>query len=171
MWRSENQRIAAFLATEVLPRVRSQVGSARLRLVGALPPPEITRLESIEGVEVVGRVPSIEEEYFASGLAFCPSMVEAGILLKALIAMACGVPTVLNNNSALSFEGLVHGRQALVADDALAMASAAVSVLTSADRGASLGRSAREYVAARYTWESCAESMTTVFRNTQSGES
>lgn len=152
MWRRANQLTASYLSEEVFPRVRAVVPQARLRIVGADPNPTVQQLGRRSGVEVTGHVADFDDEFLNAAVVLAPSMLDAGVLLKALRALAMGCPVVLNSKSAASIEGLKHGVHALIADDPDSMAAAITELLTDASLGARLGMAGSEFVLQGYTW-------------------
>jgi glycosyltransferase involved in cell wall biosynthesis len=152
MWRRANQLTARYLAEDVLPRVRSVVPEARLRIVGADPSPSVRDLNLAPGVEVTGHVADLSEEFLDAAVVLAPSMLDAGVLLKALRALAMGCPVVLNSKSAGSIEGLQRSVHALVADDPNSMAAAILELLADPSLGARLGAAGSELVLRNYTW-------------------
>jgi glycosyltransferase involved in cell wall biosynthesis len=91
-------------------------------------------------------------------------MVEAGVLLKALHSLAAGAPTVLNSFAARGLDGLDWGREALVSDDACAMAEAVSRVLTDPSFARALGAAGRRFVEVHYSWTSYAQEYARLFR-------
>lgn len=156
MWRTPNQISARYLAENVLPLVQEAFPRTVLRIVGARPSNEVKKLAKIPGVVVVGSVDEFDEEFATASVVLTPSMVDAGVLLKALRAMACGSPVVMNSRAATPLLGLENNFHALVRDDPKSTAIGIISLLADEELACALGRHAAEYVAASYTWEGCA---------------
>lgn len=128
---------------EILPRVHADVPWARVLIVGAHPPPDITCVRP--GVSVTGYVPDVRP-YIASAQAFVvPLKIGGGTRVKVLQAMAMGVPVV---STSVGVEGLgIRGcEHALVADDAEGFARAVVRLLESPAVGWRLARRAADHV-------------------------
>lgn len=159
LWRDANQQSARHLAERVFPLIQAALPSAELRIVGASPPESVRGLAQAPGISVPGRVEDFDDEFRASSLVLAPSMVDAGVLLKALRSMACGAPTLLNNASASPLDNLVGGEHALIANSPREMADAAIDVLTHPLKASHLGKNARNYVAENFSWSGYADGM------------
>jgi hypothetical protein len=164
MWRTANALAAEYLAREVLPIVRRAHPDAILRIVGARPRESVRELVRIPGVDVVGVVDDYEGEFARADVVLAPSMVEAGVLLKTLHSLAAGAPTVLNAFAARGLDGLDWGREALVSDDAAAMAEAVSRILTDPSFARALGAAGRRFVEVHHSWTSYAQEYARVFR-------
>jgi glycosyltransferase involved in cell wall biosynthesis len=128
---------------EILPRIRKEVPSARVLIVGAQPPKDIAGMHP--GVVATGYVPDVRP-YLTRAQAFIvPLKIGGGTRVKALQAMAMGVPVV---STSLGIEGLgIRDREhALVADDADAFARAAVTLLQTPAVGWRLAQRAAAHV-------------------------
>jgi glycosyltransferase involved in cell wall biosynthesis len=163
MWRTANALAAEYLTHKVLPLVRRRHPAATLRIVGARPRPSVQELADIPGVQVVGAVDDYHGEFARADVVLTPSLVEAGVLLKALHSMAAGAPTVLNSPAARGFNGLDDGREALIADDPQAMAQAISRVLNEPDFACELGAAGRRFVEMHHSWASYAQEYARVF--------
>lgn len=163
MWRSENEATAIYLAREVMPLVRQRVPDAELRIFGSRPTAAVRALDRELGVSVLGQVADYDGEFRHAGVTLAPAMVEAGILVKAIRAMAMGCPVVLNAASADPIVGLTHGVHALVGDSTRELATHIVELMQDSDRARQLGEAARGLVRARFSWEHTAEAYRRVF--------
>lgn len=85
------------------PRVTARVPRARLRVVGKEPPRSIHRAADSVGVEVVGYVDSIAEEFARATVLVVPLWAGAGARVKIVEAMAARLPIVATR---LAAEGL-----------------------------------------------------------------
>lgn len=163
LWREANQRSAVFLANEVMPRVAVTHPTAKLRIVGSRPTPEVLALSKLPNVEVVGFVEDLDGEIARAAVNLAPSMVEAGILLKALRALAMGSAVVLNRQSAEPIVGLVPGTHALVANSADDWHSAIVSLLDEPLLRQRLGLQGSTLVRENYSWRGTAQTYVEMF--------
>jgi len=140
-----------WMCREVWPRIRAAVPGAVFRIVGRSPGERTARL-AVDGVEVVGTVPSVEP-WLAGAKAFVvPLRIGGGTRLKIFEAMSAGRAIV---STAIGAEGLPveHEKNILLADSAPAFADAVIRVLTNDDLRRSLGREALA-LAAMYDWSS-----------------
>ncbi|HVN85710.1 MAG TPA: glycosyltransferase family 4 protein [Candidatus Binatia bacterium] len=153
---------AQFLVAEILPRVRRAVPDAEVWLVGAEPPPSITRLQS-DGVHVTGMVSDVLPYYRRTAVAVVPLRAGGGTRLKILEAMALGRPVV---STTIGSEGLdaVDGAHLLNADGADAFAAQVIRALQDRSLAARLAGNARQFVVERYDWDAIAARQLQTYR-------
>lgn len=129
--------------TEVFDEVRARVPGARLRVVGRGPHDDLrAMLAGMTGVELHEDVPDVAPYLEGARVAVVPVRIGSGTRLKALEAMAAGRP-VVGTTVGLEGLGLVHDRDALVADTVDAQVDATVRLLrddVTAERLAAAGR-------------------------------
>jgi glycosyltransferase involved in cell wall biosynthesis len=156
-----NQHGVVRFTERVLPLVRARVPHARLRIVGANPPAAVRALAS-DHVEVTGRVPDVRPAYARADVAVVPLWIGGGTRVKALEAMAMGVPVV---STPLGCEGLDvrDGRSVLIGGSDEALADAVVSVMTRpAQRSALVAEGLA--LADEYDWRRVGLALEAVFR-------
>ncbi len=126
---SPNADGVSWFVTQVLPLLRSHLGSdLPMTVVGPNPPEGIRALESA-GVRVCGFVPDLTPLYDEARLFVAPTRFAAGIPLKVIHAAAAGLPVVAT--SLLSRQlGWTSGRELLVADRPDAFAAACRVLMT-----------------------------------------
>ncbi|MEN4448216.1 glycosyltransferase [Mycobacterium sp. SM3041] len=163
MWRLENEATAIYLAQQVMPLVRKSVPDAELRIFGARPSQAVRALGRQPGITITGEVADYDAEFRHAQVALAPSMVEAGILIKSLRAMAMGCPVVLNRASARPLTGLQPGTQALVGDSPSEIAEHIVGLMLDGARAQRIGNSARSFVSANYGWDRSATAYLAAF--------
>lgn len=98
-----NERAARELAVEHLPMLRERWPGLRVRLVGSDPAGALDDLRQIPGVEVVGRVRDLIDEYRRAHAVYLPIRDGGGTRLKVLEAFAFGRPVI---GTAVAIEGL-----------------------------------------------------------------
>jgi glycosyltransferase involved in cell wall biosynthesis len=143
-----NREAVQWFIDEVLGRLPR----ARLFAVGAAPPPWLVSAgQHDDRIAVTGYVRD-ERPYFARSAALIlPLRTGAGSRLKALVAMASGLPIV---STRLGMEGLEAepGVHYLPAESAEEWVSAVDCLLRDASARERLARSARSQVEQRYDW-------------------
>lgn len=145
-----NAAAARHLATDVLPKVRAVHPGARLRIVGADPPPEVAALARAGGVEVAGRVPDVRPHLAAAHALTVPLEAGGGTRLKIIEAFAAGLPVV---STPVGCEGLeVADGEHLVVAPRERFAAAVISLLGDPARAARLAERARSLARERYDW-------------------
>jgi glycosyltransferase involved in cell wall biosynthesis len=150
-----NIMAAAFLANEVLPRVRRDVPDAHLVIAGRHPSSSVLALARQQGVSICADVADLRPLLATTGVFACGMTHGTGIKNKLLEAMACGAPAV---STMLGCRGLavVHGREVLVADAPDAFAAAVVQLFKTPSLADRLGSAARRYVVACHSWAAIA---------------
>lgn len=103
------------LVREIWPKVREQLPTARLRIVGRGVTPDVKLLNGHSGIEVVGPVNDVAPEYFASHVAVAPMRFSVGSSIKVLEALAYRRPLITYSVSAKR-HGLIDGQHAHVVD-------------------------------------------------------
>jgi glycosyltransferase involved in cell wall biosynthesis len=145
-----NARAASYLATHVFPAVRRRYPDAHLRVVGRNPPDSLRALD-IDGVEVVGEVPSLAPHLDEAAVLAVPLEVGGGTRLKILEALAAGLPVI---STPIGAEGLD-----LVSDEHLVIAGheqftgALITLLGDVDTATRLATAGRAAVRVRYDWK------------------
>jgi glycosyltransferase involved in cell wall biosynthesis len=150
-----NVDAAAWLARDIVPRVRAAVPEVELRLVGARPARAVRALAAAPGVSLAASVPAMAPELAAATVAVIPLRAGSGLQNKVLEAMAVGTPVVATPR-ALAGLALRPGEHVLVGEDAEALAAAAVALLRDPAKARTLARAARALVERRYRWEDSA---------------
>jgi len=148
-----NVDAVVWFAKEVLPALRQRLGDVCFRIVGARPSKEVESLQTIPGVEVLGRVEDVRPHVWGADVSVAPIRIARGIQNKVLEAMAMAKPVVATNEA---FEGLdaIPGEDLLVTKaDSKAFAEAVAGLCTDKDRVALMGRNARKAVLSKYSWE------------------
>lgn len=148
----QNLDAAKFMASEVLPRVRSARKDVVLRLIGRIREDDASRLKQMDGVIVTGEVSDIAVAARGAGVGVCPLRLGAGVQNKVLEYMALGLPTV---STYLGVEGLSakDGRELLIANDAVAFGNAVLHLLNDREEARKMAKIARRYVEMEHSWE------------------
>lgn len=157
LWREANQATLRWLIGEVIPRLTESRPPIRIRVVGARAPQSLIDLcNGTPGVDFIGEVDSFEAEYMSAAGVLAPTVVSAGVLLKAQKAMECGAPLVVNTLSAEPL-GLTD-EACLIADSAADFANAMIRLATDPSLAARIGRAGQQQWLTGQTWtESAAE--------------
>lgn len=143
---------AAWFCTEIWPRVQAEMPHATLELVGRSPVQQVRQFHGKRGITVHANVPSMTPFFDRARAVIVPLRLGTGTRLKALEAMASGRP-VVGTSIGLEGLGIVDGIQALVADDASAMAARVTQVLRDDDLAQRLSRLGRSHVEERFGWD------------------
>ena len=152
-WRP-NVEAALELIEDVFPRIRARLDGATLRLVGKDAVPGMTERAG-PGVEIVGGVEEMLPELRRAAVTVLPIRAGGGTRLKALEALAAGVPVVATP-FAVHGLGLRDGEHALLADRPADLAEQAVRVIGDRALAAELSQRGRAHVEARFDWPAVA---------------
>jgi polysaccharide biosynthesis protein PslH len=148
-----NAEAVRWLLDQVLPELFQRLPTTRLFVVGANPPAWLVRAGQHEPrVAVTGHVDD-ERSYLARCAALLlPVQVGGGSRLKALVAMASGLPIV---STRVGMQGLdaVAGQEFLGAESATEWVATLARVLGDSDLRRSLAQHARGLVERRYDWQ------------------
>jgi glycosyltransferase involved in cell wall biosynthesis len=119
-------------------------------IVGGNPTKAVTRLSSVPGVTVTGRVEDIRPYMHFAVAAVAPMRVARGVQNKVLEGMAMEKPVVLSSKG---LEGIdaTHTEHLLIADEIAEY----VEHLDHLMKGAypEMGKAARQYVTRHFNWE------------------
>ncbi len=140
-----------WFARQVMPRILAAVPRARFDIVGKSPSAQVTVLDELPGVRVVGPVDDTADSLRGSAVAVAPMQIAPGVQNKVLEAMACGLPVVCSSAAAGGIDAS-PGEHLIVADTAADYAAQCVRLLLNPDERARLGSAARYLVQHRYDW-------------------
>jgi glycosyltransferase involved in cell wall biosynthesis len=143
-----NARALAAIRTVVLPLLRAAGLNVRVRVVGR-GPAEVTR--PAEGLELTGRVDTIDEALRGATLALAPLTAGSGAKMKVLDYLAAGLP-VLGTSEAVS--GLPPKHPGVLVENNLGKWPPIIAgLLRAPDVLRDLGREGRECVERELSWQ------------------
>jgi glycosyltransferase involved in cell wall biosynthesis len=145
-----NCNAALWLAKEIMPALLARHPTARLRIVGSNPQPEVRALDG-GAVEVIADAPSIEPHLAAATVVLAPVRTGGGMRMKVLEALASGKAVVTTSRGAEGFTELDPEPPLVVADDAAGIAAATATLLADPGGPQELGRRALEFAQAHYS--------------------
>jgi GT2 family glycosyltransferase len=122
-----------FYFEHVHGKVREKLGPVPFYVIGANPPKEVNRWsEKFPEVRVTGFVEDIRPYFEKVRLSIAPLRYGAGVKGKINSSMSFGVPVVTTTIGAEGMQ-LVHGLNAMIADDAEGLANAVVALHEKSD--------------------------------------
>lgn len=146
------------------PRIRTQLPSARLTVVGRPPRLEgAARARLYPGAEFAGLVPETAEYYRRARVAICPLQVAAGRQFKVIEAFAAGTPVAATTVVAENL-GAQSGRHLLAGDDPDTFARQVVRLCTDAGLAEHLRGAARKLVEEQFDWSRSGDALDRVYR-------
>lgn len=146
-----NVDAARRLATAIFPRVAAERPRARLRLVGAEPPPGILELAR-DRIEVAASIPDVLPELDRAAIVAIPLRLGGGMRVKTLEALAAG-KAVVASPAAIEGIGVTDGVQIRLAENDEEFAAAIAELLESPERRATLGAAARAWAERHAGWD------------------
>jgi len=154
----------ANFARHVWPAINKVHSELRLTIVGRNPPPEITKLASMPGVEVTGSVDDVRPFYREAVAAIVPLNVGGGSRLKIAEAMAASVPVV---STPLGAEGLdvSDSENILLANSREEITNAITRLMSDADLRARLIAGGHQLVRSRYDWQILGDKLVVLYQN------
>ena len=157
------------LATFILPRVREEVPSARLDIIGAEPTARVRALAGRPCVRVLGHVTDLNAALNEATVFVAPLRFAAGVQNKALEAMAAGLPVVTTAEVNAGLRA-TPGEHLLVAEDDEMLAALTIDLLRDPAQRARLAAAGREFVLREFRWEAVAERMREIATRVASGQ-
>ncbi len=141
-----------WFAETIFPRVVDRVPHAKLWIVGRNPQRAVMSLARRGRIEVTGEVPDVADWLCRAEVGVAPLRIAAGMQNKLVQAMACELGVVATS-AANEGIGAAPDRHLLVRDDEEGFANAVTLLLGEEERRRDLGRAARAFVEANWTWE------------------
>lgn len=148
-----NVDAAVFMARSLWPKIRENLpDDARLYLVGGSVTEDVTSLQSIEGVEVLGYVADLDGLMDRCRVSVAPLRFGAGLKGKVATALLAGVPTIATS---IAVEGSEFraGMELIVADDPDDLVRETAHLYTDEQQWNSYSTAGRERARALYSME------------------
>lgn len=158
-----NRDAALFFMREVFPLLRRAVPDARFKIVGINPPAEFFRAAAGDpAIEITGIVSDMKEHLLRAGVAVCPLRTGgAGMHMKVLEAMSCGVPLVVS--SLVTGFAAQPGRHLLRAASPEEYVNAIRSILENVELATMLSRNGKELVTNLYSWKRTTDQLQAIY--------
>jgi glycosyltransferase involved in cell wall biosynthesis len=164
MSHAPNEHAAVWMASEVMPRVRAQVGEAKLVLCGRQPSERVQSLAS-EFVTVTGTVDSVAPYLNQARVVVNPLHHGAGSSLKAIEALASGAPVVSTSIGMRGIAGAKGGHTHQQADDPSAFSQEIIEQWrrsSAQDQSLDTQAERARQVARQYDWPELGRQLNTV---------
>ena len=148
-----NEDAILFFAREVLTKIKAEIPSIRLSVVGRNPSRYlINELKQYPEIEIVGWVKDVRPYISSHALYIIPLRIGGGTRIKAYEAMAMGKAVVSTH---VGIEGLQiqDGDHASLADRPEDFAQAVVKLLKHPEERGRIEKAARDFVERNFSWE------------------
>ena len=149
-----NRDAVTWFCKNVWPKVRTKYPDAVFRIVGRNPPPDVLKLDQLDGVDVIGPVPDVRSWLNESACVVVPLRIARGVQNKVLEAMATGRP-VISSSAPLKGLDVENGLQLLSADTTDEWVQQISSVFDDRFKADELGMAASAWVQLNHQWENC----------------
>lgn len=159
-----NCQAVTWFARHCWPEIRRRHPGARFVIVGRDPVAEITALDGVNGIQVVGTVPDIGPYTRSSHVCVNPMLAAGGMQNKLIEYMASGVAVVATS---VANEGILAepDRDLLIADGQQAFTDAVCRILDDDALAERLAKSGRSFVERHWTWEAHFEQLENDFHS------
>lgn len=157
-----NRDAAMWLCRAVLPRLRQEVPTARLTLVGANAPADVRALAG-DAVRVLDAVDDLAPLLARSAVVLAPLRIGGGMRMKVLYAMAFGKAVVTTPRGADGLEVCGQQPPLCLGESAAELAHATAGLLRDGDRRRTLGFRARAFVQEHHSAEAYARRLEHVY--------
>jgi glycosyltransferase involved in cell wall biosynthesis len=148
---------ARWLIDEIMPRLRKIVPEATLTLVGGPVPRELANVDpDSTGVRVVGAVPDVRPFLEEADIFVIPLRLGGGTRLKALEALASGLPIVATSLG-IAGVGIQENDLAVIAESTDDFATGIQLALRDRELRARLVHEGRMHVQAHFDWDMIAK--------------
>ena len=140
-----------WFAKHVWPDVRKHIPNARFSIVGRRPNANVTRLNQVDGITVVGEVPDVRPFVQRANVVVAPLRIARGIQNKVLESFAMNKATVASPGA---IEGIAAepGVHFCLAETASDWTRTIVELANDGERCERLGNAARLLVEQKYQW-------------------
>ena len=147
---------------EIMPAVWASCPEARICICGFRMPERWPRMFVDKRIEWRGFVRDLTEVQRQASVFLAPLRDGGGSKLKVLEALAASLPLV-STAEGISGLAVMHGRDALIGDDATTLARQLVTLLNAPEMARRMGLAGRECIAAHHAWSVVAEQLEQVY--------
>jgi len=155
------------IVKKIWPKIRTQMPSARLKIVGFSPTQKIKSYTADPSIEVLGGIDDIRDAFATAHVLLAPIRSGKGTRYKVLEAMITGTPVVATTLAAEGLD-LVNGQDVLIADTSTLLAQATVRLLRDKVLQQKLGQAGQKIVRQGYSWDTIAKELDSVYKEFKS---
>lgn len=145
-----NQDAVRYFLAQIYAQIRARSPGVRFMVLGGDPPADILAHNGVDGVRVTGFVFDARE-YLLKGTVFVlPMRQGAGIKVKAMEALAAGIPVVATPEGTEGLDYVEDGRDLMIANSPGDFAARTIQLLQDAELRQRISESARRMVWQHY---------------------
>jgi glycosyltransferase involved in cell wall biosynthesis len=164
----------AVFVESMLPALSDRLGADgfEVRVVGGYDPPERLRSQlQHPAVTLTGHVEPPDDEFLSADLVLVPTPIKTGPRSRIITAMSFGCCVVAHRANALGIPELIHGHNALLADDGPGLVDAVLAGLGDPGLRTRLGRNGRRTYETTFTPEKAGARIVSALEGVAAGES
>ena len=155
-----NEKCMLEFCANILPLLRKKYPMLKLSIIGSNPTKKIMALQSIQGVEVTGRVDDVRSFVQRCALSVVPLTIARGTQNKILESMAMGVPVVCSKVAARGIDA-IPGEHVLVASTPEEYVACISRLLDQQEERARFAKAGRARMLSHHSWEYAMREMDT----------
>lgn len=149
----QNREAAELLVREVWPKIHAKLKDVKLWIVGRMIPENIMKLaDAREDIEVSESIPEARDAYQGATIMVAPIRGSGGTRLKALEAMAAGLP-IVSTSMGVSGLGVANGKEVIINDQMEGLAEDTVRLLKNPKLLQKIGKAGQKFVVEKYDWK------------------
>ena len=159
-----NVEAVQFLVNEIWPKIKKQVPTAKLWIVGNAPTKEVFDFQRKDSsITVTGGIPDIRDAFKGAHVLLAPVFSGKGTRYKVLEAMASETPIVATT-TAVEGLGVEHMKHVLTGDTANSMAELTVKLLKDKKLHDQLAKNSRKFVQEYYDWKQISKKLDHIYQ-------
>lgn len=159
-----NVEAVNFLVNEVWPKVKAQLPTAKLWIVGNAPTPEVFHYQQTDpNITVTGGIPDIRDAFNGAHILMAPVFSGKGTRYKILEAMASHTP-IIATDIAVEGLGVKNGEHVLTCNTAEEMADSAIKLLQDLPLRDKLARNGFKFVKENYDWQEISAKLDNIYQ-------
>jgi polysaccharide biosynthesis protein PslH len=148
----QNMDAIEYFIIDILPYIEKWIPNVEVSIVGAEPPPALTKLIVGHNITITGYVDSVEEVIVGSAVAIAPVRIAAGVQNKVLVSMACGIPVVMTPIIATGIPECTSFVNCFIADSAMKFAKMTFDLLSNEQLRNKIALAGYTLVKENYLW-------------------
>lgn len=160
----QNRDAVRWLIKDIWPEVRKRFPDATLRIVGRGLPGDL-RQSFDDKTVLLEHVDDIRDEYAIADILLAPIRIGGGTKFKVLEAMAAGVPVVTTNEGASGLD-VTDGEHLAISESENEFVRRSEEFITGKQYRSAVVKKARTLVEKKYSWETIADTLDSVWKST-----
>lgn len=165
----QNREAADLLIDEVWPKIHSKMKDVKLWIVGRMIPERIKKLaEEREDIIVTENIADARDAYMGATVMVAPIRGGGGTRLKALEAMAAGLP-IVSTSTGVAGLGITSGVHAIISDTMGGLANETVKLLKDPVKLSKIGKAGQKFVEENFDWKAIVKLHDGIYKKVTNG--